>query len=63
MIGFVVNCSEPELRPLEFYIYSSLISIFGDDIKQNVNFLLISDNNEDDQFYLWDSIIDGRLVT
>ena len=61
MVGFVMDSSVPELSLLQFYIYSSLIKIFGNDIKENLKFLLTSAENEDP--FLWSDVVDYQLVT
>ena len=61
MVGFVVDSTVPELSSLQLYIYSSLIEIFGNDIKVNINFLLTSADNEDP--ILWSDVVDNQLVT
>ena len=62
MVGFVINSSVPDdLSPLQFYIYSSLIEIFGNDVKKNINFLLTSAESEDP--FLWSDVVDCKLVT
>ncbi len=40
MIGFVLDSSLPSLMPIQLYIYCSLMTIFGNKIKENVHFLL-----------------------
>ena len=47
MVGFVLDSSECELEPVNLYIYCSLISIFDNGIKENVNFLCNYDSGED----------------
>ena len=44
-VGFVVDSSE--LEPINLYIYCSLISIFGNAIKQNVQFICNYSDEED----------------
>ena len=62
MVGFVINSSVPDdLSPLQFYIYSSSIEIFGNDVKKNINFLLTSAESEDP--FLWSDVVDCKLVT
>ena len=61
LVGFVMDSSAPCLTPLQLYIYSSLISIFGNQIKENINFLLTSADEEDP--YFWDDVVDSGLVT
>ncbi|EFX69482.1 hypothetical protein DAPPUDRAFT_113639 [Daphnia pulex] len=40
VIGFVVQASLPRLTPTQKYIFDSVLSIFGNDVKENINFLL-----------------------
>ena len=60
MIGFVMDSSKSDLTSLQLYIYSSLISIFGNDVIKNLKFLLTSANNEDP--YFWEDVVDAGLV-
>ena len=46
MVGFVMDSSEPDLMGLQVNIYCSLITLFGNNIKTDVNFLL---NHSDDE--------------
>ena len=46
MVGFVVNSSECELESVDLYIYCSLISIFGNGIKENVNFIYYAEEED-----------------
>ena len=46
-VGLVMDSSEPDLMSVHFYIYSLLISIFGKDIKEKINFLLDCANEEE----------------
>ena len=61
LVGFVVDSSASCLTPLQLYIYFSLISIFGNGVKRNINFLLTSAEKEDPS--LWNDIVDSGLVT
>ena len=45
MIGFVLDSSIQKLTPVQFFIYCSLIIIFGDGVKKNIKFLLTSGDN------------------
>jgi GTP-binding protein EngB required for normal cell division len=40
VVGFVAQASLPRLTPTQIYIFDSVLSIFGNDIKENINFLL-----------------------
>jgi hypothetical protein len=40
MVGFVVQAFFPRLSPTQIYIFDSVLSIFGNDLKENINFLL-----------------------
>jgi hypothetical protein len=40
VIGFVTEASLPRLTPTQIYIFDSVLSIFGNDVKENINFLL-----------------------
>jgi hypothetical protein len=40
VIGFVAQASLSRLTPTEIYIFDSVLSIFGNDVKENINFLL-----------------------
>ncbi|EFX70696.1 hypothetical protein DAPPUDRAFT_30434, partial [Daphnia pulex] len=40
VIGFVAQASLPRLTPTQIYIFDSVLSIFGKDVKENINFLL-----------------------
>ncbi|XP_046463234.1 uncharacterized protein LOC124209332 [Daphnia pulex] len=40
VIGFVAQASLPRLTPTQIYIFDSVLSIFGNDVKENINFLL-----------------------
>ncbi|XP_046639892.1 uncharacterized protein LOC124321020 [Daphnia pulicaria] len=44
VIGFVVQASLPRLTPTQKYIFDSVLSIFGKDVKENINFLLTFDD-------------------
>ena len=61
MVGFAMDSSFPDLSLVQFYIFSSLIEIFGDDIKENLKFLLTSADGEDP--FLWSKIVDYQLAT
>ena len=47
VVGFVLDSSECELEPVNLHIYCSLISIFGNGIKEIVKFFGNCDNGED----------------
>ena len=40
VVGFVSQASLPRLTPTQIYIFDSVLSIFGRDVKDNVDFLL-----------------------
>ena len=40
VVGFVAQASLPRLTPTQVYIFDSVLSIFGNDVKENINFLL-----------------------
>ncbi|KAI9556599.1 hypothetical protein GHT06_016389 [Daphnia sinensis] len=40
VIGFVAQASLPRLTPTQTYIFNSVLSIFGRDVKDNIDFLL-----------------------
>ena len=40
LVGLVMDSSESDLMSVHFYIYCLLISIFGNDVKDKINFLL-----------------------
>ena len=40
VVGFVAQASLPRLTPTQVYIFDSVLSIFGRDVKENINFLL-----------------------
>ncbi|KAK4015789.1 hypothetical protein OUZ56_030760 [Daphnia magna] len=40
VIGFVAQASLPRLTPTQTYIFDSVLSIFGKDVKENIDFLL-----------------------
>ena len=40
IIGFVAQASLPRLTPIQAYIFDAILSIFGKDVKENINFLL-----------------------
>lgn len=40
VVGFVAQASLPRLTPTQIYIFDSVLSIFGNDVKENINFLL-----------------------
>jgi hypothetical protein len=40
VIGFVAQASLPRLTPTQIYIFDSVLSIFGNDVRENINFLL-----------------------
>ena len=61
LVGFVMDSSASCLTTLQLYIYTSLISIFGNGVKRNINFLLTSAEKEDPS--LWNDIVDFGLVT
>ena len=60
MVGLVLDSSKSDLEPIHLYIYCLLISLFGKDIKTNVNFLFTSAQNEDE--WLWNDIVEAELV-
>ncbi len=61
MVCFVMDSSIPHLTPLQLYIYCSLITIFGNKIKENVNFLFNYADNQDPP--LLSAIAEAELVT
>uniref|UniRef100_A0A0P4ZR65 Fibronectin type-III domain-containing protein n=1 Tax=Daphnia magna TaxID=35525 RepID=A0A0P4ZR65_9CRUS len=40
IIGFVAQASLPRLTPTQIYIFDSVLSIFGNDVEENIDFLL-----------------------
>ena len=40
VVGFVIPASLPRLTSTQMYIFDSVLSIFGKDVKENINFLL-----------------------
>lgn len=46
LVGFVMDSSVPHLTPTQLYIYCTLITIFGIDIKGKVNFLFDGANSQ-----------------
>jgi predicted GTPase len=42
VIGFVAQASLPRLTPTQIYIFDSVLSSIGRDVKENINFLLPS---------------------
>ena len=60
MVGLVLDSSKSDLEPIHLYIYCLLISLFGKDIKTNVNFLFTSAQNEDE--WLWNDMVEAELV-
>ncbi|XP_045030883.1 uncharacterized protein LOC116925415 [Daphnia magna] len=40
IIGFVAQASLPRLTPTQIYIFDSVLSIFGKDVEENIDFLL-----------------------
>ena len=40
VVGFVAPASLPRLTPTQTYIFDSVLAIFGNDIKENINFML-----------------------
>ena len=47
VVGFVVTASLPRLTPTQTYIFDSVLSIFGNDVKENINFLLTFSDSQD----------------
>ena len=47
VIGFVAQASLPRLTPTQIYIFDSVLSIFGNDVKENINFLLTFADSQD----------------
>ena len=62
MVGFVVNSSECELESVDLYIYCSLISIFGNGIKENVNFIVDTYGEAEDPPLLSAIAEDGLVI-
>ena len=60
VVGFVVDSSVPELAILQSFIYSSLISIFGNGVKENIKFLLTSADQEDPFF--WNDVVQTGMA-
>ena len=60
LVGLVLDSSTSYLEPINLYIYSLLISLFGEDIKTNINFLLTSAEKEDE--WLWNDVVEAELV-
>jgi hypothetical protein len=46
VVGFVAQASLPRLTPTQIYIFDSVLSIFGNDVKENINFLLTSADSQ-----------------
>ena len=46
VVGFVVDASQPRLTPTESYMFESILSIFGNDVKENISFLLNFADNQ-----------------
>ena len=61
MVGFVMDSSEPDLMGLQVKIYCSLITLFGNNIKTDVNFLL--NHSDDEEPPLLSSITEAGLLT
>ena len=40
VVGFVASASSARLTPVQMYIFDSILSIFGKDVKENIDFLL-----------------------
>ena len=59
LVGLVLDSSTSYLEPINLYIYSLLISLFGEDIKTNINFLLTSAEKEDE--WLWNDVVEAEL--
>ena len=47
VIGFVAPASLTRLTPTQIYIFDSLLSIFGNDVKENINFVLTFSDSQD----------------
>ena len=60
MVGLVLDASASYLESINLYIYSLLISLFGEEIKTNINFLLTSAEKEDE--WLWNDVVEAELV-
>ena len=60
-VGFVLNSADYDLPSLQIYIYCSLVSIFGNKIKQDVNFLFSF--ADDEELPVFEAIDDAVLVT
>ena len=60
LVGLVLDSSASYLEPINLYIYCFLISLFGEDIKTNVNFLSASAENENE--WLWEELAEAELV-
>ena len=60
LVGLVLDSSASYLEPINLYIYCFLISLFGEDMKTNVNFLFTSAENE--KQLLWNDVVEAELV-
>ena len=60
LVGLVLNSSVSHFEPINLYIFCLLISLFGEDIKTNINFLLTSAEDEDE--WLWNDVVEAELV-
>ena len=60
LVGLVLDSSASYLEPINLYINCFLISLFGEDIKTNVNFLFTSAEKEDPWF--WNDVVEAELV-
>ena len=60
LVGLVLDSSASYLEPINLYIYCFLISLFGEEIKTNVNFLFTSAENENE--WLWEDLAEAELV-
>ena len=60
LVGLVLDSSASYLEPINLNIFCLLISLFGEDIKTNINLLFTSAENEDE--WLWEDLVEAELV-
>ena len=58
-VGFAVKCSDSRLTVQQQYIFSSVLSIFGKNVKENIRFLI--NFNEGKQPLVLDAIKEAKL--
>ncbi|EFX66160.1 hypothetical protein DAPPUDRAFT_30866, partial [Daphnia pulex] len=61
VIGFVEKASLRRLTPTQIYIFDSVLSIFGNDVKENINFLLTFAADNDPTMPVLSAIAEANL--